>query len=202
MNTETIDTYNREADVLAKQYESKSFEDIHSLAIPFIPDSPSRILDIGSGSGRDAAYFAKQGHNVVAVEPAKSLRNHSSLLHPSTSITWIDDSLPGLKTLLDTNEKFDLIWLSAIWMHVDPLDREVALRNISRLLFPTGKVMISLRHGTPPLNRKVHPVSVSELDNIGQKNNLKVILSTNTDDRFNRDNVWWETVVMEYTGNE
>jgi protein-L-isoaspartate O-methyltransferase len=50
-----------------------------------------RILDIGSGSGRDAAYFAKQGHEVTAVEPVREMRLTAEKLHGKQRIRWIDD---------------------------------------------------------------------------------------------------------------
>ena len=38
-----------------------------------LSDTPG-TLDVGSGSGRDAAWFAVQGHDVVAVEPSSLSR--------------------------------------------------------------------------------------------------------------------------------
>ncbi len=32
-----------------------------------------KLLDVGSGSGRDACYFQKQGYQVTALEPSKNL---------------------------------------------------------------------------------------------------------------------------------
>jgi protein-L-isoaspartate O-methyltransferase len=61
-----------------------------------IPASPGRILDIGSGTGRDAAWFASQDHRVVAIEPTNEMRIPAMALHPSPRIEWLDDSLPDL----------------------------------------------------------------------------------------------------------
>ena len=33
----------------------------------------AKILDVGSGSGRDACYFQKHGYQVTALEPSKNL---------------------------------------------------------------------------------------------------------------------------------
>jgi protein-L-isoaspartate O-methyltransferase len=49
--------------------EAIEFEELHEFFSDLIPVSTSRILDIGSGSGRDTASLAKMGHSVVAVEP-------------------------------------------------------------------------------------------------------------------------------------
>ncbi len=59
--TRAIDVYNREAKSLASRYESRTFEDIHRDVLDLIPESPGLVLDIGAGSGRDAAWFAVRG---------------------------------------------------------------------------------------------------------------------------------------------
>ena len=61
--------YADEAEELFKRYESIPPADAHRAVLHLIPGVPSRILDIGSGTGRDAAWFAAQGHRVLAVEP-------------------------------------------------------------------------------------------------------------------------------------
>ena len=49
------ENYADEAPELVKRYESISFADAHRLVTHLIPTAPSRVLDIGSGTGRDAA---------------------------------------------------------------------------------------------------------------------------------------------------
>ena len=48
-----------------------------------------------------------------------------------------------------TNQEisFDLILLSAVWMHIPPSDRARSIRKLANLLKPGGKLVISLRHG-------------------------------------------------------
>ena len=75
--------YADEAEELFNLYESFSAADAHRAVLHLIPTEPSRILDIGSGTGRDAAWFASQGHRVVAVEPTDALRIPAMALHPS-----------------------------------------------------------------------------------------------------------------------
>ena len=76
------ENYADEAPELLKHYESISFADAHRLVMHLIPTAPSRALDIGAGTGRDAAGFAALGHSVVAVEPTGELRRGAMLLHP------------------------------------------------------------------------------------------------------------------------
>src|SRR6516225_45349 len=86
------ENYAEEAPELLKRYESISFADAHRLVVQLIPTAPSRVLDIGAGTGRDAAGFAALGHSVVAVEPTEELRRGAVLLHPSPMIEWLHDS--------------------------------------------------------------------------------------------------------------
>ena len=91
--------YADEVDQLFVRYESRSPEKVHAPWAQFIPEPPARILDIGSGTGRDAGWLASLGHTVVAAEPTDELRTGAAKLHPHPNITWVDDILPGIPVL-------------------------------------------------------------------------------------------------------
>jgi SAM-dependent methyltransferase len=78
------------------------------------------VLDVGAGSGRDAAWFAANGYDVVAVEPSDAMLAHARKLHPSSRIHWVSDSLPDLANVRRLGLSFNLILLSAVWMHIPP----------------------------------------------------------------------------------
>lgn len=65
------ENYADEAPELLKRYESISFADAHAPVLQLIPPAPCHALDIGAGTGRDAAGLAALGHSVVAVEPTE-----------------------------------------------------------------------------------------------------------------------------------
>ena len=56
--------------MLVPEYERLSFEEIRAPVLDLLPECDACILDVGAGIGRDAAWFAANGHNVVAVEPS------------------------------------------------------------------------------------------------------------------------------------
>src|SRR6202040_3597916 len=99
--------YAEEAEALFEQYESIPAAEAHRAVLHLIPAMPVRVLDIGSGTGRDAAWFASRGHSVVAVEPTDAMRVPAMALHPSPRIDWLDDSLPVLAALRARSETFD-----------------------------------------------------------------------------------------------
>lgn len=197
MDKKLTSFYNSNAEVLMKQYSSLSFEVVHKEVLPFI-DNIQTVLDIGAGSGRDAAWFASRNAKVLAVEPSQKLRELAQSEHGSESIDWLDDCLPTLKKI--NKRKFDLIWLSAIWMHVDPKVRPTAFNKLTELLSPNGLIMVSLRHGESPPDRPMFPVSVAELESLCKKHSLKITYKSPdiNSDELGRTLVNWETVLIQH----
>ena len=83
------DHYSTNADEFGKRYESVSFETVHAGWLHLLPEKPGIALDVGAGSGRDAAHLAHRGWEVVAVEPATRLREEARARHPSARIRWL-----------------------------------------------------------------------------------------------------------------
>jgi len=154
--------YADEAPELLIRYEAMRFTDVHAHVLAFLPSSPSTILDIGAGTGRDAAHFASQGHQVVAVEPTAEMRQGAIALHHSLDIDWLDDRLPELNHLLARSQTFDVVMLNAVWMHFDKPQREASMRSINQLLHVGSRVFIKLRHGDVPQGRIMYEVSGEE----------------------------------------
>jgi SAM-dependent methyltransferase len=167
--------YGETADALAKHYESVSFADVHREILHLMPATPSRVLDVGAGTGRDAAALAALGHAVVAVEPTPELRAHGQRLHCAAAIIWIDDALPDLDKVHARGERFDLVMLTAVWMHLDSGQRERAMARIAGLLQPGGLLALQLRHGPVPAGRRMFEVSVAETRALADHHGLKTI---------------------------
>lgn len=184
--------YGDEASALVKQYESITFEDVHRHCLHLIPSTPSLVLDVGAGTGRDAAALAALGHRVVAVEPTAELRTEAARLHPSPSIEWVDDGLPELRVTSTRAERFDLVMLTAVWMHLDEGQRRVAMPVVARLLRDGGILMLSLRHGPVPQGRRMFDVSADETIALAAREGLRVVLHLeNQPGLFGRTNVSW-----------
>ena len=169
--------YAEEAEELVKRYESIPFCEKHRAVLHVIPRDPCRVLDIGAGTGADAAWFAAQGHRVVAVEPTDELRIPGMALHPSDLIEWVNDSLPALVATTGGARKFDLIMITAVWMHLDRLERQDAMPKIASLMHPGGVLIMSLRHGSSSPRRRTFEVSTEETIQLAQAHGLASILS-------------------------
>ena len=126
--------YAEQAEELVARYEGIDFPAKHQAVLPLLPAAPASVIDIGAGTGRDAAWLAERGYRVVAVEPTEALRSRAIALHPSPAIEWIDDSLPALRRVVAQRRRFDLVMLTAVWMHLDAEERRVAMANVAALV--------------------------------------------------------------------
>jgi SAM-dependent methyltransferase len=68
----TIDWYDRNAEDVARRYEGVPGGISDFFRFAFAP--ADNVLEIGSGSGRDAARLVELGVHVHAVEPSAGLR--------------------------------------------------------------------------------------------------------------------------------
>ena len=144
-----LEDYARDAPQLIESFERISAADVYANIAQLLPSRPSRLVDVGAGTGRDAAWFAQLGHSVLAVEPIEALRVAGMELHPSTRIVWLSDTLPDLERTLARGEVFDCVILCAVWQHLCADERARAIPNLARLLAHDGLIFMILRHDPP-----------------------------------------------------
>ena len=188
--------YSASAQALIDQYESIGFEDVHRPVLHAFPPPPARVLDIGAGTGRDAAALARKGHAVTAVEPTPELRAWGQANHPH-QIRWIDDLLPRLPQVRALNERFDLVLLTAVWMHLDADQQREAMRTLAGLMAPGGLVSMTLRHGPVPQGRRMFDVSSSDVSALAATCGLSALHSVETSDMLGRAGVSWTFLVLK-----
>ena len=104
---------------------------------PLLPQNPSRVLEVGAGSGATLKWIKTLYPNTETT----AVEINSALLHELRKnvdvpiIGSIDETLPRLKT-------YDLILLLDVLEHLsDPI---ATLRNLSRLLEAGGHIIVSV----------------------------------------------------------
>ncbi len=170
--------YAAEAPTMLQRYESASSERVHAGLLDWFPSVPSLVLDIGAGTGRDAAYFASKGHSVLAVEPVAEMREGATRLHPEPEIEWLDDRLPDLAKVMARGVQFDLIMMSAVWMHLEAADRVAGMSNIAQLMSPGARLFMTLRHGPVPKERRMFEVTGEETIALAAEYGLTLLFQT------------------------
>ncbi len=195
--SQSTDGYTAEAPRLFEVYESLAFETVHACVLHLIPSSPCDVLDIGSGTGRDAAWFAAQGHRVTAVEPTAAMREGAIALHASPRIEWLDDRLPELPLVTARGAAFDVVMLSAVWMHFNEPERRRAMATVAPLVRAGGVLLLSLRDGPVPSGRRMFHVPTEETIGLAAEHGLDVVLNVRKPSRLrSKPEVRWDRLAF------
>lgn len=101
-----------------------------------------KVLDVGSGSGRDLAVLIKNGVDAYGIEPNDSMRTYSLTKHPELAGRVKPGLLPI--TRVPFGGRFDGVLCSAVLMHIHEDCFVESWKSILQVLKPTAKVLFSL----------------------------------------------------------
>jgi SAM-dependent methyltransferase len=101
-----------------------------------------KVLDVGSGSGRDLAILHQLGFDAYGVEPNESMRSYALRSHPELVNRLQAGALPEIGNPF--GGQFDGIVCSAVMMHIPDADLRKSVASIRALLNPRGRVLIAL----------------------------------------------------------
>ena len=98
---------------------------------PFVQRlQPARILDLGAGTGRFAALFARSfEHQVLGVEPSQRMLAAALAEERRTNLAYVAGTAESIPL---RNGSCGLAWLSHVWHHVR--DRQACAQEIRRVL--------------------------------------------------------------------
>lgn len=100
----------------------------------------AKILDVGSGSGRDACYFQKQGYQVTALEPSNNLcREIRKVFSGKIVCSDVQNYQP--------TERYDGIWACASLIHLREEEILCFFKQIDMYLNNNGIVYVSGKNG-------------------------------------------------------
>lgn len=129
----------------AKRYVAETISaDMSKQYQRFLPllKEKARILDVGSGSGRDACYFQNQGYQVTALEPSKNLcREIRKVFSGEIVCSDIQNYRP--------DKGFDGIWACASFLHLQEKEVLWFFEKINLYLNDNGIVYLSGKSGIP-----------------------------------------------------
>lgn len=147
MDPATIDTYNR----MAAEYdaETANFWDIFPRTVidTFASMAKGRVLDVGSGPGRDGLLLKDKGLDVVCLDASSAMvelsrsRGLESIEGDFTALPFSDGSFSG-------------VWAYTSLLHVSKAQAGKAVAEIARVLAPNGVFGLGLIEGEDELYRK------------------------------------------------
>jgi SAM-dependent methyltransferase len=194
--TDAVLWYQEHAEAVVERHESLAPEKVNAWFERNLPTQPALVLDVGAGSGRDAAWLVSRGHQVIAVEPSDQMRTRGQRLHGSERIRWINDRLPGLETVHRLGLSFDFILLNAVWMHVVPADRRRAFRKLITLLKPGGWMAMSFRQPDSSNPRAMFPCHLDELEQLARIHGSFIEVQETAKDELTRSDIEWTRLIV------
>ena len=85
MMPDAIRWFDQNVSNVSRRYESVAAETVHGWLIDLLPNAPALVLDVGAGTGRDAAWLASRGiYAVSQAEIEKLSREHGAFVEIAT----------------------------------------------------------------------------------------------------------------------
>ena len=132
--------YDQEADFRAGQpLDGPRLEARSEFLSRWMPPS-GRMLEVGTGAGRDTGYFAEQGVDIHGIDLSNEQLRHAQAAGGLVA-------LASVRALPFPDETFDAVWTMSTLMHVPDSAIESALAELRRVLAPGAVAAIGVWGG-------------------------------------------------------
>lgn len=138
MADNTLKFYENDAHLYVERTENLDMTDTMSRVLGHTRGAPRNVLDLGCGSGRDAAAFAAKGYNVLAVDGAKAMCD-------ITAARGIPTKHATFQSFHAPDKSFQLIWAMASLLHVPWGDMPALLEKYVSMLEVEGIFYMSFK---------------------------------------------------------
>ncbi len=138
---ETIETYNRSADALAGKFDSLGarIADIDE-TFALIPHVNPKVLEIGSGNGRDAQEILKRTSDYLGVDISSELVRLAQEKNPGARFEVADISS------FEFPKEVDIVFAFASLIHLNQDELRSVFQKILNSLQTTGVARISMKY--------------------------------------------------------
>lgn len=140
-NQQTLGTYNS---AVTQYFEAASPEvstgikewiDMNLSQLP----AGARILEIGSGTGKDAAYMEAKGFTVELTDASQGFVDHiKSQGRQARMLNALTDEMDG---------DYDMVYANAVLLHFTRDETAAVLKKMHQALKPSGRLAFSLKSG-------------------------------------------------------
>jgi len=168
MDKQTINTYNK----MAKEYDDETvdFWDRfpRTFLDKFIELSGNKIVDVGSGPGRDGLLIQQSGKEVVCVDASEAMVKLSSE-------RGLESILAEFNNLPFENESFDGVWSYTALLHTPKKSIDTPLQEIFRILKPSGIFALGLIEGDTEEYKESSGVDLPRWFSFYEKDEVEII---------------------------
>lgn len=171
MNTVTIDTYNRTA--LEYDTETAGFWDLfpRTTIDTFADMVHDRVLDVGSGPGRDGIILQEKGLEIVCLDASEAMVTLSSE-------RGLQSVVGDFCALPFSDAAFGGVWAYTALLHVPKSEIGKALSEIARVLAKDGVFGLGLIEGDDERYRESSGINLPRWFSYYRKDEIENLLRT------------------------
>jgi SAM-dependent methyltransferase len=207
MDDTTLRAYATHAGEIARRHAASSGGLSHYFDRAF--SAGDRILDVGTGAGRDLSLLVCQGYAAFGVEPVAEMRAAALDAHPELRDRIIAATLPGplpaLGDFTGGSGAFDGVLCSAVLQHLEPSTLGEAISSLRDALRPGGRALVSVpsrlddlgAEGRDELGRLFNDVTPDELRLLFEEVGCRELQRWEADDSLRRCGVRWAVLLFE-----
>jgi SAM-dependent methyltransferase len=216
MDSVTLNCYNTQAATYADRYEAADMSALHRLLLRHLP-ARCRILELGCGSGRDAAFLLAHGYDITATDASPAMLTQAARHHPELtphlhllSFPASPASLPKtLNVELSTRNfpPFPAILSVAMVMHLTDDELRECATQLRDLLTADGLLVLQLSIGRGGLSQRrddagrlYHERPPEEVQLLFERLGFRLVAREDSPDFMNRDISWYTLVLQRAKG--
>ena len=145
----TLKYYEENATELSSRYETAQLDHLYMDCSNHFA-SGTKLLELGCGSGRDAAHLSLLGYEIQGIDGSEELIKKALENHPELEGKLYHLVLPA--ELPFSDKAFDGFYSIACFMHFSQNDLNKILSEIVRVLKPDGRGLVSVPARRPDVN--------------------------------------------------
>jgi len=167
-----------------------------------------RILDVGTGTGRDLCALLRGGYDAAGCEPSAGMRQQAEKLLDAAGLAsagrLFRDGLPELASF--AGDQFDGVLCYAVLMHVPDESLFGSVYSLKRVLRPGGRLLVSVparRAGIDQETRRdakgrlFADLPPERLQLLLERVGFALLWQERTDDSLGRHDLFWSTMLFE-----
>ncbi|MCX7031268.1 MAG: methyltransferase domain-containing protein [Spirochaetes bacterium] len=143
----TVSRYDSHARELSRRYESADMSQLYTMLLRYLPPKGASVLELGCGSGRDAAFLLASGYEVTAVDASAGMVAEATRFHPELAgrVSCAAIPFPADSPLLQRS--FDAVVSIAVFMHIPDNDLAAAASQLRVLVRQGGILFLEVSSG-------------------------------------------------------
>lgn len=202
LSNSTLLYYENKASELSLRYESARLDAFHQTLHASV-EAGAKIIEIGCGSGRDAARALAHGYDIVAIDGSAALLSEASRLHPELAGRLICVKLPA--ELKFSDNSFDGFFSVACFMHFTLPEIRLILAEVARVLKKGAPGLVSLPASRGDVNndgidehgRIFNLMSSKDWINVFEECGFVADAGFEEADSLGRPNISWVTFLLK-----